>query len=271
MSDESYRSAPVSQHVRRDTPEVTFEDFHAHEYVVDTVTPYGAHRHPEHQLAWMREGTMQLRIGTARWHLHRQHVVWIPGNVLHEMTLLTAGRLVTAYAQPDFRPDGRRWSHPHVFEVDELAANLLLHMRDEDLGSRRRSRCVELLFDLLDSAPERHDVLALPRKGIAGHIADHIVADPSDARSLEDWARELGVSTKTVMRAFVADTGSTYGQWRTRARMYASLAMLSAGTTVSDTAGDVGYRTTSGFIAAFRDEFGITPGRYTERASLTQD
>jgi AraC-like DNA-binding protein/mannose-6-phosphate isomerase-like protein (cupin superfamily) len=271
VSDETHPFGSMPLHMLSGTSQVTFEEFHAHEYVVDAVTPYGAHHHPEHQLAWMREGTMQLRVGTTRWHLHRDHMVWIPGNVHHEMTLLTAGRLVTAYLLPDVHPSGRRWSHPHVLETDELAAQLLLHTTDEDLDGRRRFRCVQLLFELLEAAPERHDVLALPRKGLAGHIADRIVCDPADGRSLEDWATELGVSTKTVMRAFVTDTGSTYGQWRTRARMYASLPMLSAGSSVADAAADVGYRTTSGFIAAFRGEFGITPGQYPDRMSVMQD
>lgn len=269
MSDETYRWFAGHLDRQTATPQVTFDDFHAHQIVVQAVTPYGAHRHPEHQLAWMREGTMQIDVGNARWHLSHEHLVWIPGDVLHEMTLLTAGRLVTAYARPELRPKGPRWSYPHVFEACELTSSLLLHTTDEELDAGRRFRCVELLYDVLGSAVERNDVMALPRTGIAARIAEHIVADPADPRSLEEWAAESGVSTKTVMRAFVSDTGSTYGQWRTRARLYASLAMLAAGAPVSDAAADVGYRTTSGYIAAFRDEFGITPGRYTERARIT--
>lgn len=266
MSDQAYRTRPFDQAETWHTSELTIEQFHAVEYAVDAITPFSEHRHPEHQLAWMREGTMELRLGSTTWHLHRAHLVWIPGNVVHQMTLMNPGRMVTAYADPDVRPVGPRWSHPHVFEIDELASGLLLHLTGKDIDDRRRHRCTHLLYDILASAPERHDVLALPGKGIAGVIAERIVADPALTLTVEGWAAELGVSTKTVMRAFVTDTGTTFGQWRTRARMYASLNLLSAGAAISEVAAEVGYRTTSGYIDAFKSEFGVTPGRYGDRS-----
>ncbi|MCD2104179.1 AraC family transcriptional regulator [Rhodococcus erythropolis] len=81
-----------------------------------------------------------------------------------------------------------------------------------------------------------------------------------------EWARELGVSSKTWTRAFVADTGITFRQWRTCARMYASLEMLARGEGVKDVAPKVAYRTSSGFIAAFRETFGTAPARYGVKA-----
>ncbi|WP_424806264.1 helix-turn-helix domain-containing protein [Rhodococcus sp. 27YEA15] len=245
-----------------DTGGRTFGDFQVFENVVDGVTPYGAHRHPEHQIAWMSEGVMEIAAGGNIWRLHREHVVWLPGGVLHEMTLLTGGCMISAYANPDLRPSGTRWSRPMVLEMDDLTAQLLRHLCNRTIDDRRRAKGQDLLYDLLSSAPERHDVLAVPRLQQANVVATAILEDPADVRTLEEWARQLGVSSKTLMRAFDADTGLSFRQWRTRARLYASLDMLARGDTVNDVAARVGYETSSGFIAAFRAGFGTTPARY---------
>ncbi|MBY6686180.1 helix-turn-helix transcriptional regulator [Rhodococcus sp. BP-149] len=69
------------------------------------------------------------------------------------------------------------------------------------------------------------------------------------------------VRKKTILRAFAADTGLTYGCWRTRARMIVAADLLERGHT-SPTRQQPGYSTSSGFIAAFAHEFGVTPSRY---------
>ena len=50
--------------------------------------------------------------------------------------------------------------------------------------------------------------------------------------------------------------------WRQKARLIHSVATLSAGGTVSQAALDSGYEGTSAFVAAFKKQFGVTPGRF---------
>ncbi|XGU19967.1 AraC family ligand binding domain-containing protein [Rhodococcus sp. 3Y1] len=148
------------------------------------MTAYGAHRHPEHQIAWMSEGTMQIAAGGNVWHLHSEHLVWLPGTVLHDMTLLSAGCMIAAYARPDLRPGGPRWTQPLVLEVDALSAQLLRHLADRTIDDARRLMSQELLYDILAAAPERHDVLAVPRNAAASSVSARILADPADSRTL---------------------------------------------------------------------------------------
>jgi len=84
--------------------------------------------------------------------------------------------------------------------------------------------------------------------------------DPLD--SLDQWGRAVGASSRTLARCFIADTGMTFGQWRTAARMASALAALAAGASVAGTARQVGYETSSAFVAAFRRELGTTPAAY---------
>lgn len=100
--------------------------------------------------------------------------------------------------------------------------------------------------------------------GYAMRVAQALTSDPGDPTSLEEWARRLHVSVKTLQRDFVKEFGLSYSQWRTRLRLLASRVLLET-TPVTEVAHRVGYASTSAFIVAFTREFGITPGR--QRAS----
>ncbi|MGH9028012.1 MAG: helix-turn-helix domain-containing protein [Acidimicrobiales bacterium] len=65
-----------------------------------------------------------------------------------------------------------------------------------------------------------------------------------------------------MARASLADTGLSFGRWQTRLRLSAALADLGVGVPVSTVARNVGYESTSAFVAAFRRETGVTPAMY---------
>ena len=93
-------------------------------------------------------------------------------------------------------------------------------------------------------------------------IAARLRADPADDRPLAEWGRHVGASARTLARLFLADTGLTFGQWRTRLRLQAALPLLADGMAVNRVAGRVGYATASAFVAAFRRAVGVSPGAY---------
>jgi AraC-like DNA-binding protein len=248
-----------------DVAQPTSENFLVSRTQVDTGTCFESHFHDEDQLAWMPEGTMELSVRGDTWHLRRDHFAWIPAGVMHEMTFPSRGALISAYAHPGLRPRGEHWERPLTLGADELAMSLLLHLTVVPPSVERRIRCQALLADLLESATARHDVVALPRDPRAREVAERLLADPADARELDDWAADAGVSAKTIARAFVADTGSTFRQWRIQARLHAAAGLLTQGEPVQEAAARVGYSTASGFIAAFAARFGTTPARYAAR------
>ena len=172
--------------------------------------------------------------------------------------------MISMYALPEDAPPGDRWARPQPLAADPLACQLLLHLTNKSLPAGRRRACQELLYDVMnDSAEGAPEALVLPHDSRVRIIARSIIADPSDQRTLSDWSAEIGISEKTILRAFVAGTSLTYGRWRTRARMLAAAELLGQPRSVQAVAAAVGYTTSSGFIAAFTSEFGMTPARYS--------
>ncbi|MCS5720141.1 AraC family transcriptional regulator [Herbiconiux sp. CPCC 205763] len=267
MSATAYPPSGTGLRGGADVAEATLTNIVAARTRVDTGTRFDPHVHDDDQLAWMPEGAMELSVRAATWHLRRDHFAWIPAGVRHEMAFSGAGTLISVYAHPELRPSGDHWRRPRIVGADDLSAAVLRHLTEAGSGPspERRLRCHALLVDLLESAGTRHDIVALPGDPRARAVAARLLADPGDPRELDDWAAEVGVGAKTIARAFVADTGRTFREWRIQARMHVAAGLLAEGESVQDVAVRVGYATSSGFIAAFAARFGTTPSRYTAR------
>ncbi len=230
---------------------------------------YDLHAHGEDQLAWMARGSTEVDALGERWSLGGQHMMWLPAGVAHEMSFAETGRLLSLYVDPAHRPEGARWDEVHVLRHDPLAGALLAHLAESRPTLERRRRSWSLLRDLLGDAERDEVSVALPRDPRVRPIAAALIEDPADQRELEDWAASLGVSGKTVARAFLAETGVGFREWRMRVRMRTAAARLMRGESVSTVAEVVGYDTVSGFIAVFRARHGVTPAVFAARGAST--
>lgn len=240
----------------------THLDFEIENIVVDTATTYDAHYHGTDQLAWMGAGAMMLEVRNSTWHLRRDHFAWIPAGTLHRMAITEPGELINVYTDVALRPTGERWSSPCTVVADQLATALFWHLLDRPRSVGRTALVQQLLGDVLAEADIHLDAVSVPTDARARTVATALLADPADERELAHWARAISVSEKTLSRAFVAETGSTFRQWRQRVRLHHAAGMLAAGQPVATAAENVGYRSTSSFIVAFTERYSITPGRY---------
>lgn len=128
-----------------------------------------------------------------------------------------------------------------------------------------RAHVAAVILDEIRSLPVEPFGLPLPRDQRLQRIAQALIADPADDRDLERWAAWGAVSSRTLSRRFVTETGFNFTAWRQRARMMRSLEMLAAGMPITAIALDLGYSTPSAFIGLFRRTFGTTPATYRAR------
>jgi len=261
MSTGEHLTALDAGRSTRGIAEQTSENFQISRTPVDAGSQFDAHLHQEDQLAWMRTGSVELRVPGGRSRLRREHFAWIPAGMLHEMIFDEPGELISLYTDRRLRPPGD-WDTSRVMQVDDLAGALLLHLAEAPPRTARRAQCRELLTDLFAESPQHHGVIEVPQDARARSVATALLQNPADPRELRDWAAGLGVSSKTLARAFSADTGRTFREWRILVRLDAAAGMLSRGDAVQRVAVEVGYTTASSFIAAFRQHFGVTPARY---------
>jgi AraC-like DNA-binding protein len=227
-------------------------------------TRFDWHEHREHQLAWSPEGVLVvLTEGGASYVLPPSRALWIPAGTVHETQASGAAVLRSVYVEPRRCPI--QWAAPTPVDVSPLLGELIHHLGDRGLEAEERSRAEAVLFDLLLPLRIATIDVGLPSDPRARDVADALLADPADARTLHEWGRAVGASSRTLARAFLNDTGLSFGRWRTFVRLQASLAYLAEQMPVSAVAPLVGYLTTSAYVAAFRAHTGVTPARYFQR------
>jgi AraC-like DNA-binding protein len=125
-----------------------------------------------------------------------------------------------------------------------------------------QDRLASVLVDLIAAACEMDLALPLPRDPRALRLARRLVDTPEEKAPLESLASACGASLRTLQRLFADETGMPIDRWRQKARMVRAAGVLGGGASVTEAALACGYDSLSAFVAAFRRQFGMTPGRF---------
>ncbi|MFG1925256.1 AraC family transcriptional regulator [Cryptosporangium sp. NPDC048952] len=225
-------------------------------------TEWPPHSHPMHELVWARGGTLTSRIGKHIVTVPPGFGLWLPAGVVHGGRLTAASQLSNAFFAPDRTPV--QFAEPTSIAMTPLLESLLERLRRSDLDAGARVRTETVVFDVLEPA-DRQFALELPGDPRIDTIAEALLRDPSDERGLQEWAALLGVSDRTITRAFREATGLSFAQWRQALRIHQALTLLSEGADVREVSERLGYSQPSTFIAAFRRVMKVTPGALSLR------
>jgi transcriptional regulator GlxA family with amidase domain len=148
-----------------------------------------------------------------------------------------------------------------VFNTSELLFAIVHRMVGWDLRQPLDAAKKHLIATLRDEIrqPDRQPLrLTIPREERLARVADALLDDVGDDRTLDDWAHLAGMARRTFMRAFSAQAGMSFGRWRQQARLFAALEMLAQSKSVTEVAIAVGYDSVSAFIEMFRTMLGTT-------------
>ncbi|WP_418060228.1 helix-turn-helix domain-containing protein [Pimelobacter simplex] len=231
-------------------------------YVDDTdgCTDQRAHAHPEHVIFWPERGTQGVEVAGRHWSLATSQGLWVPAGTPHVVSRAPSSSLTAVYVVT------HAWSQP-AGEVRPVVINaalreMLLHLAHTGMPRDQRLRAQRVCLELIGEETRPTVELPLPDDVRIVPIARAILSDPADDRSIEDWAYLTSQSARTIARAFRAETGLTFSQWRTSARMSRAVHLLGEGLPVGVVARRVGYRTSSAFAASFHRALGRPPRSY---------
>lgn len=223
-------------------------------------TTFDRHAHDEHQIVWAARGVLSVITDVATWVLPPTRALWIPAGLRHETAASMTATMRTVYLRPDGCPIA--WSDPTPVAAPALMAELIAYLDDAGLTAAARSRAQAVLIDVLEPLRVATIELRMPRDQRALDVAAALSRDPTDKRTLAQWGRHVGAGERTLARAFLADTGISFGRWRTQLRLQSSLPILAGGGSVASASQRAGYEQPSAFVAAFRRETGLTPAQY---------
>ena len=221
------------------------------------------HSHHRGQLVALTQGLLIVEKGSERWMFPSQHCAWTPPNCKHAARSVggAAGLMV------DLSPETCRGppKTPCMFKSSELLFAIVHRMAAWDLRQPLDTAQKHLITTLRDEIrqPDQQPLcLTIPRQERLARVADALMDDVGDDRTLDAWAHVAGMSRRTFMRAFSAEAGMSFGRWRQQARLFAALEMLAQKKSVTEVAIAVGYDSVSAFIEMFRTMLGTTPQTY---------
>lgn len=216
------------------------------------------HHHLNHHVVfWPMRGSAYVDVDGHRHHLPPGHGVFVPAGVGHAADTGASSTLTAVYVRPD------AWEGPadrvHDVAVNAATREMLVMMAYNAMGRDRRFRAQRLCLDFMSEPCLPGLELPLPDSRLIQPIMRHVMERPDDDRSLDDWAWILNTSGRTIARAFRADTGMTFSEWRTAARMSEAVRLLSDGAPVGAVSRKVGYTSASAFSTAMKRVTGRGP------------
>lgn len=227
---------------------------------LDTITRWPDHSHTVHELLWNDAGPSTLRAGPRTWTVTPRIGLWLPAGTVHSAEAPAGTVYRATYFSLEVAGEAARPlpTEPVSLRVTVLLRELLLRLGEQGLSEHSRRLTETMVLDVLAPAPHQF-LVHEPTARLLQPIVAAVVADPADARTLGDWSQHLGVSERTITRAFRAETGLGFARWVGSVRVQRATTLLADGESLEDIAEAMGYRSSSAFGAAFRKLTGTTP------------
>ncbi|MEV7512162.1 MULTISPECIES: AraC family transcriptional regulator [unclassified Streptomyces] len=226
-----------------------------------TETGRPPHVHSRHQFLYAPLGRVQVTALDSSWPVEHTTALWLPAGIPHSSRC--SWDAVVVVETFDAERFDLPYTRPTPVNVTHAQKALLLGR----IRSPQPQPAGAEVFAVLATAHPDALPVPMPVSSAVLAVAEALTRTPSDARTASEFAADFYTSATTLRRAFQAETGMPFSEWRTRVRLNHALGLLEQGQTVQAVSAQVGFTSTNGFILAFRRHFGCTPGTYARRTA----
>ena len=221
------------------------------------------HRHTKGQIVLVQRGALSCEVEGGLWIVPPRSAVWIPGGALHAIKATGVLECYNAFVDPAV--DARLPEVCCVVSVTSLLRELLVRSASLPLLYEEGGANLRLVMVLLDelAAAQVEDLhLPMPTDARLRRIVDLMMASPADRGTMDVWAKQAGLSERTLARLISRETGMSFGRWRQQLGVVLAVKWLAGGASIQQVAADLGYESVPSFVTMFRKALGTSPGRY---------
>lgn len=227
--------------------------------------------HEMGQLTFSLNGVMVVSSTEGHWVVPPTRALWLAPNVRHRVRTLGRVRTRTLTLHPLTAPDlSPRSCVLHVTPLLRELLNVLDDSNCRDPSNHRVQLLTELLLDEMSRPCSLPLSLPTPQEPRVACICSYIQENLDDNKSLQEWALEMGLHSRTLHRLFLKEVNMSFIQWRQQAKLLAALEWLAEGRKILSVALDLGYQTQSAFTVMFRRSLGITPTDFIKTMVLAR-
>lgn len=231
--------------------------------IVEGNSEYVRHSHPWSQIICVKSGVLAMLVNGQRYLAPREFAIWVPAGVEHS----SYNRKTTRFCAIDIAPE---LDTDLPAEPCLLTPTAIFNAIADDCFSRNMTepqneadlRMCRVLLDQISLAPRQNTYLPTSENKLLAPVLNALEKNPADNTSLAQWAKQVYTTERTLSRRCQQELGMSFAQWRQRLRFLHSIPLLEQGKTVHDVALDLGYSSSSAFIAMFQQISGTTPQRF---------
>lgn len=226
-------------------------------------TATGSHSHGKAELLYLMAGQVTVVAGAQAWVVPPLSALWIPSGVPH--TTYSAGPLQAGVVFFELAPGIAPPAACQIVAVQPLMRELVmraLHIGLDPVARERDEHLAAILLDELATAPGQALDLPFPTDARLCRLAKAVIDLPSRQIGLKEWGARIGVGERTLNRLFVGDLGMTFLRWRQQLHVRLAIRHLTSKRPVGLIAFELGYESSSAFIAMFKSVTGATPARF---------
>ncbi len=256
----------------------------AHEDISTSRDEVQLHSHNFYELIYCHSGNVQYLVGMQRYRLQRGDIVIIPPGISHRPLFLDQlnepyhrsvfwlsnefrSQMVQRFPELKrnirhylFRTGGTRWESLSSFFQTAVQEN-----ERRELGWQAAVIAqAELLCVGLVRASVKADPPQIERRELMDEIMLYIEQNMTEKLSLEQTAQHFHVSESTIRQLFRKRMDVSFYRFVTQRRLIAAKNLIQTGTSLEQTAAEVGFGDYSNFYRAFRREYSITPAAYRQ-------
>lgn len=222
------------------------------------------HHHSWYQLMYASEGILNVEFQNQIILVPPQKAVWLPPDCDHRVRTPIGAKFHSLYFKPYLVEE--LGDKTKVLSISSLVRELILaigeitqfDMKLDDKGLR----LTQVLIDQLSLQKDSDLSLLIPSDKRLNKLVSCVIQEPSNALSLEDWSKEIALSSRTITRIFNKEVGTGFKEWRQKVRLLEAINLLEQGLSVTQVALEVGYQSPSAFTYAFKQVFEVSPLGY---------
>lgn len=217
------------------------------------------HQHPEAQVLYAVSGMMRLVTASGAWIIPPTRAVWIPPMVAHEIFMAGEVRMRSLFIGAKRCPPGL--DQCCVLAVTPLLRELILRAT-QSAAHANNPLIQQLMLEEIAGLENLPLHIPMPSDRRLQGICTALLRTPEHGNTLEDWAQEVGASSRTLARLFQQELAMSFNAWRQQVRLMEALPRLLAGDSVQNVAQSLGYGSARAFSAMFSRLLGENPSDY---------
>jgi AraC-like DNA-binding protein len=221
------------------------------------------HAHPRAQIIYASKGVTKVITPGMVWMVTPLQAIWVPGMVEHQACFIDHVDVRNIFLDPSVT--GHLPNNCFAFDVSPFFRELMLRIMQFDTTqpiSAAERRMLQVLLDEISTLQPASLNLPVGNDPRINIVTDTLITQVGKEMTLEAAAALACVSSRTLSRLFVAETGMTYRDWCIKLKLLEAIRRLGAGETISTIAYELGYESVSAFTYMFRKSLGVTPGEF---------